>query len=128
MNALGHAHPELREALNEQASSSGIPATVTPTSGTATGEKIDRRHVCRSRSSFVLRAEANEAALKLARKSLTTATAAIRAASWRSKMRFMVARCLLSVRVGSQPIHRISRHCRRIFVMLHITILTLPAR
>lgn len=25
------------------------------------------------------------------------------------KMRFMVARCLLSVRVGSQPIHRILR-------------------
>ena len=36
--------------------------------------------------------------------------------------------CLLSVRVGSQPIHRILRHCRRIFVMLHITILTLPVR
>ncbi len=48
VNALGHAHPELREALNEQASNFGIPATVTPTSRTATGE-IDRRHVCRSR-------------------------------------------------------------------------------
>ncbi len=32
VNALGHAHPEPREALNEQASSLGIPATVTPTS------------------------------------------------------------------------------------------------
>ena len=30
-------------------------------------------------------------------------------------MRFMVARCLLSVRVGSQPIHRILRHCRDVY-------------
>lgn len=32
VNALGHAHPELREALNEQASKFCILATVTPTS------------------------------------------------------------------------------------------------
>lgn len=49
VNALGHAHPELREALNEQAVSSGIPATVTPTSRYCDWRKIDRRHVCRSR-------------------------------------------------------------------------------
>ena len=43
VNALGHAHPELREALNEQAS------RLHQRAGTATGEKIDRRHVCLSR-------------------------------------------------------------------------------
>ena len=109
VNALGHAHPELREALNEQASKfwhTGNGYTNEPVLRLA--KKLidatfaDRVFFCNSG------AEANEAALKLAR--------------------FMVARCLLSVRVGSQPIHRILRHCRRIFVMLHITILTLPAR
>lgn len=49
VNALGHAHPELREALNEQASKFCIPATVTPTSRYCDWRKIDRRHVCRSR-------------------------------------------------------------------------------
>ena len=118
VNALGHAHPELREALNEQASKfwhTGNGYTNEPVLRLA--KKLidatfaDRVFFCNWRVN-----------------SLTTATAAIRAASWRSKMRFMVARCLLSVRVGSQPIHRILRHCRRIFVMLHITILTLPVR
>ena len=129
VNALGHAHPELREALNEQASKfwhTGNGYTNEPVLRLA--KKLidatfaDGVFFCNSG------AEANEAALNWRVNSLTTATAAIRAASWRSKMRFMVARCLLSVRVGSQPIHRILRHCRRIFVMLHITILTLPAR
>lgn len=49
VNALGHAHPELREALNEQASKFCIPQRLHQRAGTATGEKIDRRHVCRSR-------------------------------------------------------------------------------
>ena len=47
VNALGHAHPELREALNEQASK--FWQRLHQRAGTATGEKIDRRHVCRSR-------------------------------------------------------------------------------
>lgn len=49
VNALGHAHPELREALNEQASKFWHTATVTPTSRYCDWRKIDRRHVCRSR-------------------------------------------------------------------------------
>nr|UJL13725.1 aminotransferase class III-fold pyridoxal phosphate-dependent enzyme [Escherichia coli] len=73
-------------------------------------------------------AEANEAALKLARKFAHDRYGSHKSGIVAFKMRFMVARCLLSVRVGSQPIHRILRHCRRIFVMLHITILTLPVR
>lgn len=129
VNALGHAHPELREALNEQASKfwhTGNGYTNEPVLRLA--KKLidatfaDRVFFCNSG------AEANEAALNWRVNSLTTATAAIRAVSWRLKMRFMVARCLPSVRAVSQPIHRILRHCRRIFVMPHITILTLPAR
>ncbi len=49
VNALGHAHPELREALNEQASKfwhTGNGYTNEPVLRLA---KIDRRHVCRSR-------------------------------------------------------------------------------
>ena len=42
VNALGHAHPELREAL-------AYRQRLHQRAGTATGEKIDRRHVCRSR-------------------------------------------------------------------------------
>ncbi len=49
VNALGHAHPELREALNEQASVLAYRQRLHQRAGTATGEKIDRRHVCRSR-------------------------------------------------------------------------------
>ncbi len=50
VNALGHAHPELREALNEQASKVlAYRQRLHQRAGTATGEKIDRRHVCRSR-------------------------------------------------------------------------------
>ncbi|XQK67300.1 aminotransferase class III-fold pyridoxal phosphate-dependent enzyme [Escherichia coli] len=50
VNALGHAHPELREALNEQASKFWhTKQRLHQRCGTATGEKIDRRHVCRSR-------------------------------------------------------------------------------
>ncbi|XNM73267.1 aminotransferase class III-fold pyridoxal phosphate-dependent enzyme [Escherichia coli] len=50
VNALGHAHPELREALNEQASKfCAYRQRLHQRAGTATGEKIDRRHVCRSR-------------------------------------------------------------------------------
>lgn len=49
VNALGHAHPELREALNEQASKFWHTGNGYQRAGTATGEKIDRRHVCRSR-------------------------------------------------------------------------------
>lgn len=87
VNALGHAHPELREALNEQASKFWH-----------TGNGYT-----------------NEPVLRLAKKLID--------ATFADRVFF-----LLSVRVGSQPIHRILRHCRRIFVMLHITILTLPAR
>ncbi len=50
VNALGHAHPELREALNEQASKfwhTGNGYTNEPVLRLA--KKIDRRHVCRSR-------------------------------------------------------------------------------
>ncbi len=129
VNALGHAHPELREALNEQASKfwhTGNGYTNEPVLRLA--KKLidatfaDRVFFCNSG------AEANEAALKLARKFAHDRYGSHKSGIVRSKMRFMVARCLLSVRVGSQPIHRILRHCRRIFVMLHITILTLPAR
>lgn len=69
VNALGHAHPELREALNEQASKfwhTGNGYTNEPVLRLA--KKIDRRHVCRSRLLCNSGAEANEAALKLARK------------------------------------------------------------
>ncbi len=129
VNALGHAHPELREALNEQASKfwhTGNGYTNEPVLRLA--KKLidatfaDRVFFCNSG------AEANEAALKLARKFAHDRYGSHKSGIVRSKMRFMVARCLLSVRVGSQPIHRILRHCRRIFVMLHITILTLPVR
>ncbi|MBW6087735.1 aminotransferase class III-fold pyridoxal phosphate-dependent enzyme [Escherichia coli] len=74
-------------------------------------------------------AEANEAALKLRVNSLTTATAAIRAVSWRLKNAFH-GRTLFTVSAGGQPAYSSGflRHCRRIFVMPHITILTLPAR
>ena len=51
VNALGHAHPELREALNEQASKfwhTGNGYTNEPVLRLAK-KKIDRRHVCRSR-------------------------------------------------------------------------------
>lgn len=68
VNALGHAHPELRDALNEQASKfwhTGNGYTNEPVLRLA---KIDRRHVCRSRLLCNSGAEANEAALKLARK------------------------------------------------------------
>ncbi len=50
VNALGHAHPELREALNEQASKfwhTGNGYTNEPVLRLA--KKNDRRHVCRSR-------------------------------------------------------------------------------
>lgn len=129
VNALGHAHPELREALNEQASKfwhTGNGYTNEPVLRLA--KKLidatfaDRVFFCNSG------AEANEAALKLARKFAHDRYGSHKSGIVAFKMRFMVARCLLSVRVGSQPIHRILRHCRRIFVMLHITILTLPAR
>lgn len=129
VNALGHAHPELREALNEQASKfwhTGNGYTNEPVLRLA--KKLidatfaDRVFFCNSG------AEANEAALKLARKFAHDRYGSHKSGIVAFKMRFMVARCLLSVRVGSQPIHRILRHCRRIFVMLHITILTLPVR
>ena len=68
MNALGHAHPELREALNEQARQFWHTGNGYTNEPVPTGEKLidatfaDRVFFCNSG------AEANEAALKLARK------------------------------------------------------------
>lgn len=129
VNALGHAHPELREALNEQASKfwhTGNGYTNEPVLRLA--KKLidatfaDRVFFCNSG------AEANEAALKLARKFAHDRYGSHKSGIVASKMRFMVARCLLSVRVGSQPIHRILRHCRPDIRHAAYTILTLPVR
>ncbi|KEK80681.1 succinylornithine transaminase family protein [Escherichia coli 3-475-03_S1_C2] len=69
VNALGHAHPELREALNEQASKFWHPGNGYPNEPVLRLAKklidatfADRVFFCNSG------AEANEAALKLARK------------------------------------------------------------
>lgn len=128
VNALGHAHPALREALNDQASKfwhTGNGYTNEPVLRLA--KKLidatfaERIFFCNSG------AEANEAALKLARNMPTIVLVARRAALWRLKMLSMVARCLPSVPEDSPPIHRTSRRCRRISAMPCITISTLPA-
>lgn len=123
VNALGHAHPALREALNEQANRfwhTGNGYTNEPALRLA--KKLidatfaERVFFCNSG------AEANEAALKLARNMPTIVSAIIKAALWPLKTRSMVARSLPSALAVNPPIHRTLRRCRRIFVMQPITI------
>jgi succinylornithine aminotransferase len=59
-------------------------------------------------------AEANEAALKLARKYAHDKFGTTRAALWRLKMPSTAARSLPSARAVSRPIRRILHRCRRI--------------
>lgn len=128
MNALGHAHPALRQALNDQAAKfwhTGNGFTNEPALRLAKklidatfAEKV---FFCNSG------AEANEAALKLARKYAHDKFGTHKSGIVRLKMPSMGARCLPSARAASLPIRRISPHCRRIFATASITICSLPA-
>lgn len=128
VNALGHANPALRQALNDQAAKfwhTGNGYTNEPALRLA--KKLidatfaDKVFFCNSG------AEANEAALKLARKYAHDKFGAHKSGIVAFKNAFHTARCLPSARVVSPHILRILRRCRRISGMRRITIYTLPA-
>lgn len=127
VNALGHAHPALREALNDREQILAYRKWLHQRAGIASGEKLidatfaERIFFCNSG------AEANEAALKLARKYAHDRFGSQKSGIVAFKMPSMAARCLPSAPVVSPPIHRISRRCRRISAMPCITISILPA-
>ena len=128
MNALGHAHPALRQALNDQAAKfwhTGNGFTNEPALRLAKklidatfAEKV---FFCNSG------AEANEAALKLARKYAHDKFGTHKSGIVAFKNAFH-GRTLFTVSAGGQPlIRRISHRCRRIFATASITICSLPA-
>ena len=120
VNALGHAHPALQQALTEQAGNCGTPATATPTNRFCAAKQLidatfaDRVFFCNSG------AEANEAALKLARK-----VAHDRFGAENGIVAFTNAfhgRTLFTVSAGGQPIRAISPRYRQPFSMPPLTI------
>ena len=68
VNALGHCHPDLVAALAEQSQKLWHISNIYTTQPAQEWPKIGRKHLCRQSVFLQLRAEANEAALKLARK------------------------------------------------------------
>ena len=68
VNALGHAHPALRRVKRPGGEVLAYRERLYQRTGAASGEKTDRRDVCGESLFCNSGAEANEAALKLARK------------------------------------------------------------
>lgn len=128
VNALGHAHPALRQALNDQAAKfwhTGNGYTNEPALRLAKklidatfAEKV---FFCNSG------AEANEAALKLARKYAHDKFGVHKSGIVAFKNAFHTARSLPSAQVGSRPTRRTLRRCRRISATGCITICSQPA-
>lgn len=123
VNALGHAHPRLVQALTDQAGKfwhTGNGYTNEPILRLAKmlidATFADRVFFCNSG------AEANEAALKLARNMPTIALAARKVASSPFRTLSTGGRCSPSRRAVSRPIPGISPRCRRRSSMPYLTI------
>lgn len=129
VNALGHAHPVVKAALVEQAGKLwhlGNGYTNEPVLRLAK-QLIDATFAekvffCNSG------AEANEAALKLARKHAMDNYGSEKIASWRSTMPSTAARCSPFLPAGSQSILRILRRCQAALCIPPTTTLRLPQR
>jgi succinylornithine aminotransferase len=114
VTALGHAHPELLKVLGEQGSK------LWHIGNGYTNEPVLRLAKRLEALTFADRAffansgaEANEAALKLARRSPSTVTASRRTKSSRSRSRSTAARSLPSASAASRSTRKASARCRK---------------
>ena len=121
----GHTHPEVVAALTHQANQLWHVANVLPTNPRSVWPKTGGQHICRSRVLCNSGAEANEAALKLARK---VAYDAFVAANGKDKLKdfdkteiialtmpFTGAPCSRSRLAGRRNIRKVSARCHKTF-------------